>query len=80
MCQSFALIGTVLAADPEMVFDRRLPLLTRGTDGFVKLTGFTPKSRQIVDGYSSQFQWLSFMEKYPKQPTISQLDNAPSPP
>ena len=40
-------------------------------DGFVRLTGFAPKSRQIAYGYSMQFQWLSLMEKCRKQPTIS---------
>ena len=39
--------------------------------GFVKLTGFTPKSRFIIGGCSTQFQWLSLMEKCRKQPTIS---------
>ena len=39
--------------------------------GFVKLTGFTPKSRQIVAGCLAQFQWLSLMGKCRKQPTIS---------
>ena len=39
--------------------------------GFVKLTGFTPKSRYIVDGSSTQIQWLSLMEKCRKQPTFN---------
>ena len=29
--------------------------------GFVKLTGFTPKTRLIADGCFTQFQWLSLM-------------------
>ena len=40
-------------------------------DGFVKLTRFTPKSREIVDGCFTQLQWLSLMEKCQKQITIS---------
>ncbi len=43
----------------------------RPMGGFVKLNGFTPNTREIVDGCSTQFQWLCLMEKYPKQATIS---------
>ena len=39
--------------------------------GFVKLTGFTPKSRYIIDGYFTQFQWFSLTEKCRKLLTIS---------
>ena len=35
-----------------------------------RVTGFTPKSRKIVDDCFTQFQWLSLMEKCRKQPTI----------
>ena len=45
--------------------------VVNGLMGFVKLTGFTPKSRQIVDGCFTQFQWLSLVQKCRKQPTIS---------
>jgi len=34
-----------------------------GSGGFVKLTGFTTKSRQIDDGCYMQFQCLGLMEK-----------------
>ena len=35
---------------------RTLVEALRGSGGFVKLTGSTPKSRLIVDGCSTQFQ------------------------